>query len=72
MAGLFDKAKEFMSDEQRSDSVLDKAAQAVDKATGGKHTDQIRQAREAADDKLGGGDGTKPRTTDPTASSDRF
>lgn len=70
MAGLFDKAKEFLSDEQRSDSVLDKAAQAADKATGGKHTDKIQKARDAADDKLG--DGTTPRTTDPTARNDRF
>jgi hypothetical protein len=72
MAGLFDKAKEFLGDEERSDSLLDKAAQAADKATGGKHSEQIRQARKAADDRLGDEQGGKPRTTDPTANRDRL
>ena len=72
MAGLFDKAKDFLGDEQRSDSLLDKAAQAADKATGGKHTDKIKQARDAADAKLGDEQGGTPRTTDPTADRDRL
>jgi hypothetical protein len=56
MAGLFDKAKDLLNSEQGekiSDQVLDRAAQAADKATGGKHSDQIRSGREAADKRLG-------------------
>jgi MT0933-like antitoxin protein len=56
MAGLFDKAKEFLSSEQGekvTDQVLDKAAEFASKRTGGKHDEQIRQARKAADDHLG-------------------
>lgn len=56
MAGLFDKAQEFLKSdkgEQVSDQVLDKAAAAADKATGGKHTDKIASARDAADKRLG-------------------
>jgi hypothetical protein len=75
MAGLFDKAKDFLNTEQgekTSDSVLDKAAQAADKATGGKHTDKIDKARDAADQHVGRDDATRPRTTDPTANRDRL
>jgi len=48
--------------EEVSDKVLDAVAGAVDKATGGKHTDAIKKGRDAVDDKLGdrgadGGDG---------------
>ncbi|RIX28173.1 Rv0909 family putative TA system antitoxin [Amnibacterium setariae] len=75
MAGLFDQAKKFLNSEQGekvSDQVLDAAAGAADKATGGKHTDKIRKARDAADDRVGTQDADRPRTTDPTASRDRF
>ena len=76
MAGLFDKAKDFLNSDQgekTSDSVLDKAAAAADKVTGGKHTDKIANAREQADAHLGRNDGAdRPRTTDPTASDDRM
>ena len=56
MAGLFDKAQEFLKSdkgEQVSDQVLDKAAAAADRATGGKHADQIASARNTADEHLG-------------------
>ncbi|GAA2754376.1 Rv0909 family putative TA system antitoxin [Amnibacterium kyonggiense] len=56
MAGLFDKAQEFLKTdkgEQVSDQVLDKAAAAADKATGGKHTDAIASGRDTADKHLG-------------------
>jgi hypothetical protein len=75
MAGLFDQAKKFLSTEQGekvSDQVLDAVAGAADKATGGKHADQIRKARETADEHVGSKDADRPRTTDPTASRDRF
>ena len=75
MAGMFDKAKDFLNTEQgerTSDSVLDKVAQAADKATGGKHRDQIEKARDAADQHLGTKDADRPRTTDPTANRDRL
>ena len=75
MAGLFDKAKDALNSdkgEQGSDSALDKAARFVDEKTGGKHTDQIQKARDAADDRIGNEGSTQGRTTDPTASSDRM
>ena len=68
MAGTDDimkKAQQFLKDgkvqealksekaEGASDSILDAVAGAADKATGGKHGDKIRQARDAADRKLG-------------------
>jgi hypothetical protein len=56
MAGLFDKAQEFLKTEQGekiSDQVLDRAAAMASKATGGKHDEQIRSGRAAADKHLG-------------------
>jgi hypothetical protein len=75
MAGLFDKAKDLLNTEQgekTSDSILDKAAQAADKATGGKHGEHIEKAEDAADQHLGSEGSGRPHTTDPTASRDRF
>lgn len=42
--------------EQISDSVLDKAAGAANKVTGGKHEDKISRARDAADRAIGNDD----------------
>jgi hypothetical protein len=68
MAGFDDitkKAQEFLKDgkvqdalksekaEGISDNVLDAVAGAADKATGGKYSDKIAQAREQADKKVG-------------------
>ncbi|PZE61581.1 antitoxin [Curtobacterium sp. MCPF17_047] len=56
MSDLSDKAKDFANSdkgEKASDSGLDKAAGAADKATGGGHGDQIDKAEKAADDKIG-------------------
>jgi hypothetical protein len=56
MAGLFDQAKKLMHSEQGekiTDQVLDRAAQAVSKATGGKHDDKIDSARATADKHVG-------------------
>ncbi|MCI2265443.1 antitoxin [Sediminivirga luteola] len=39
--------------ERASDAVLDKAAGAVDRVTGGKHSDTVRKARDAADRAVG-------------------
>lgn len=55
---LKDKAAEFVKDnpdkvEGISDSLLEKAADAVDGATGGKFTDQIEGAQAKADDAIG-------------------
>lgn len=69
MAGFDDiakKAQQMLNDpkvkdalqgekaEKVSDQVLDAVAGAVDKATGGKHTDAIKKGRDAVDDKIGG------------------
>ncbi len=56
MAGLFDKAKDLLGSEQGekiSDQVLDRAADEASKRTGGKHDEQIRSGRDAADERLG-------------------
>jgi len=56
MAGIGDKAKDFLSSdkgEQVSDKGLDAAGNAADKATGGGHGDQIDKATDAADKKIG-------------------
>ena len=56
MAGLFERAKEFASSEQGekvTDGVLDKAAAAASKLTGGKHDEQIDSARDTADKHVG-------------------
>jgi MT0933-like antitoxin protein len=56
MAGLGDKAKEFLDSakgEQVSDQGLDKAEQFADERTGGTHDAQIDKARDFADDRIG-------------------
>ncbi|HLT83417.1 MAG TPA: antitoxin [Phototrophicaceae bacterium] len=51
--GIADKAKDAMGDEQKSDAALDKAGDAADAKTGGKHGDKIDSAQDAADKKIG-------------------
>ena len=68
MAGFDDitkKAQEFLKDgkvqdalksekaEGVSDNILDAVAKAADKATGGKHSEAITNAKEQADKKIG-------------------
>lgn len=51
-----DQTKKALKSEQAeniSDKVLDGVADAVDKATGGKHSDKIQDAKKAADKKVG-------------------
>lgn len=50
---LTQKAKDLVSDEEKSDAVLDKAEGLASKATGGKFDDKIRSARDAADERIG-------------------
>jgi hypothetical protein len=56
MAGLGDKAKEFLDSdkgEQVSDKGLDKASQIADEKSGGTHDAQIDKGRDLADGKIG-------------------
>jgi predicted hydrolase (HD superfamily) len=68
MAGFDDiskKAQAFLNDskvqdalksekaEGVSDGILDAVAKAADKATGGKHSDKIEQAKQQVDKKIG-------------------
>ena len=56
MAGLGDKAKDFLSSdkgEQVSDQALDKGGDLADQKTGGQHASQIDKGRDLADGKLG-------------------
>ena len=39
--------------EKASDAAIDKAGDAVDEKTGGKHAEQVDKAQEAADGKIG-------------------
>lgn len=49
----FDKLKGALSDEKTTDAALDKAADAANKATGGKHADHVEKARDFGDSRLG-------------------
>lgn len=60
MANPLDQAKDALGkvtdqlkDEDKTDAVLDKAADAAKKATGGRFEDKIDEARDALDKKLG-------------------
>ena len=56
MAGMGDKAKDFLNSdkgEQVSDQGLDKAGQFADQKTGGTHDAQIDKGRDLADGKIG-------------------
>ena len=56
MAGLGDKAKDFLSSdkgEQVSDQALDKGSDFADKKTGGDHDAQIDKGRDVLDQKFG-------------------
>ena len=53
---IFDKAKDALNSdkaEEISDKGLNAVSGAADKVTGGKYTDKIENARDAADDKIG-------------------
>lgn len=51
--GIFDKAKEMLADEKKTDAVLDKAESfAKDKLGQDKH-DQVSKVRDAIDDRIG-------------------
>ncbi|KAB1949834.1 antitoxin [Brevibacterium linens] len=62
---FLDKAKNLANDpkvkdklnsdkaEKATDSILDKAAGVADSLTGGKHSDKIKKARDAADNAIG-------------------
>ena len=62
MAGLGDKAKDFLDSdkgEQVSDQALDRGAQFADQKTGGEHAAQIDKGRDLADERIGRpGDGS--------------
>jgi len=51
---IVNKGKDALANEGTSDKVLDGAGKAADKATGGKHSDQIDSARDQADKRIGG------------------
>lgn len=55
-SGLVDRAKEALSSEQAegaTDQVLDGVANLVNKVTGDRFADQVAQAKEAVDSRLG-------------------
>jgi hypothetical protein len=64
--GIFDKAKEALSTHgDQADSLVDKAADLLDKKTGGQHGAQIDRGADLAKDRLGDYAG-RERPADPT------
>ncbi|MGO2036540.1 MAG: antitoxin [Brevibacterium sp.] len=73
---FLDKAKNLANDpkikdklnsekaEKVTDSILDKAAGAAESLTGGKHTEKIQKARDAADKAIGSDRNDSPNQTD--------
>jgi hypothetical protein len=56
MSGIGDMAKNALNSdkgEQVSDGALDKAGDAVDERTGGKHDEQVSKAEKTIDSKIG-------------------
>ena len=52
--GFLDKVKGMISgNEQKIDDVVDKAADAIDEKTDGKHADKIDQVQDKVDEALG-------------------
>lgn len=47
------KAREALGDEQRTDAALGKAAELLDRKTGGKHAAHIDRGRDELDKRLG-------------------
>ena len=52
---FINKAKEALGNEEQSDKLLDGASDGVNKITGGKYEDQVRQGRDFADGHVGDG-----------------
>ncbi|WKD61447.1 hypothetical protein CCICO_07135 [Corynebacterium ciconiae DSM 44920] len=52
--GIMDKAKEFLSDDDKRNDVLDKGEQVAKDKLGNEHADKVDKARDAIDDKFGG------------------
>ncbi|MDO5729346.1 MAG: antitoxin [Actinomycetaceae bacterium] len=50
---LTNKAKDLVSDEEATDTILDKVEDAASKVTGGKFDDKIHTARDAVDERIG-------------------
>ena len=50
---LINKGKDMLNDEQKTDQLLDAAADTANKATGEKFADQVKQGRDFLDGKLG-------------------
>ncbi|MDO5030827.1 MAG: antitoxin [Corynebacterium sp.] len=51
--GLMDKAKDMLNDEETTDKVLDKAEQLGKDKLGEDKADQIKKARDMADERIG-------------------
>lgn len=51
--GIMDKAKELLNSEDTTDMILDKAEELAKAKLGEDKAEQIAQARQAADEKLG-------------------
>lgn len=51
--GLMDKAKEMINDEETTDKVLDKAEELGKNKLGEDKADQVKKARDMADERIG-------------------
>ncbi|MBV7281121.1 MULTISPECIES: antitoxin [Corynebacterium] len=52
--GIMDKAKEFLSDDDKRKDVLDKGEQVAKDKLGNEHSDKVDKARDAIDKKFEG------------------
>lgn len=59
--GIFDKAKQFADDNpDKVNQGIDKAGDAIDQRTGGKHAEHVDKAQDAARKRFGG-EGDQPQ-----------
>lgn len=53
--GIFDKAKDMLGDEQKTDAALDKVEQFAKNKLGEDKAEQISKVRDAVDERIGDG-----------------
>lgn len=68
--GIFDKAKDLLGSEKQTDAGLDKAEKLATDKLGEDKADQIKQARDQVDQRIGDGD-EEPRGEEPREEGER-
>lgn len=68
---IFDKAKNLLNDEGKTDAVLDKAEQFAKDKLGKDKSGQIRRVRDTIDDRVGGSDSQDSNSETPRDNENR-